>query len=95
MTLLFDFHLPTQNLGGFFQKKQVDLKGEIPQQTLNFSKEEIKDPSRNEGSQKVQVHQTDSNPRLHDLILVQRGTTESALAAAESTANLCFLRTIT
>ena len=33
--------------------------GEIPQQTLNFSKEEIKDPLGNEGSQKV--HQTSLN----------------------------------
>ena len=32
-------------------------------QTSNFSKEEIKDRSRNEGSEKVQL--TDSNPSPH------------------------------
>ena len=38
--------------------------GETPQKTKNFSKEEIKDPSRNQGSQKV--HPACSNPRPYD-----------------------------
>ena len=39
-------------------------RGETPQQTLNFSKEEIKDPSRNQRFQKV--HPVCSNPGPYD-----------------------------
>ena len=42
----------------------VLTSGETPQQTQDFSEEEIKDPSRNQGSQKV--HPVCSNPGPYD-----------------------------
>ena len=60
----------------------------IPHQTSNFSKEQIKDSSRNRDSQNASPDGFESETLGS---IVQRGIAEPTTAAAELPSNLCYL----